>query len=276
MSVANFKPTIWSRELLFSLKKNLIANNLVNRNYQGEITNEGDTVRIQTPGAVQVRNYTGANITFDDVTSTTQSLEIDQAKYFAFLVDDVDQAQANVNLMQSFMVEASHSLAKQADEFVFESYAEAAEANVIEDGFTTENAYTQLTEAAKRLNEANVPNEGRYIVVDPAGIQSLSNNTAFQRASDLGDQVSQMGFQMMGRAAGFWVWMSNNLITDASDVTHYLYGHPIAITFADQILKTEAGRREAGFSDFVKGLHVYGKKVVRPTALGTIQVLQGS
>lgn len=277
MSVGNFKPTIWSRELLFSLKKNLIANNLVNRNYQGEITNEGDTVRIQTPGAVQVRDYTGSNISFDAITSTTQSLEIDQAKYFAFLVDDVDQAQANVNLMQAFMVEAAHSLAKQADEFIFESYAEAAEQNVISDGgFSSSNAYEQLTEASKLLNEANVPDEGRYIVVDPVGIKALSNDTAFQRASDLGDMVSQMGFQMMGRAAGFNVWMSNNLITDASDVTHYLYGHPIAITFADQILNTEAGRREAGFSDFVKGLHVYGKKVTRPTALGTIEVLHGS
>jgi hypothetical protein len=276
MSVNNFKPTIWSREVLFSLKNRLIANNLVNRNYQGEINNEGDTVRIQTPDAIQVGDYTGANINFETITSGTQSLEIDQSKYFAFLVDDVDQAQANVNLMQTYMVEAAHALAKTADTFIFESYADAAEENVIDDGFTEDNAYEILTEAAKRLSQADVPDEGRWVVVDPAGIKALSNDPAFQRASDLGDQTSRFGF--MGMAAGFNVWMSNNLITTSGDpdTTHYLYGHNIAITFAEQINSVEAGRREAGFSDFVKGLHLYGKKVVRPTALGTIEVLQGS
>ena len=71
------------------------------------------------------------------------------------------------------------------------------------------------------------------------------------------------------------VWMSNNLVEDST--TRYgMYGHNIAITFADQIIKTEAGRREAGFSDFVKGLHVYGKKVIRPTALGVFEIPLGS
>lgn len=275
MSVANFIPEIWSRELLFSLKKNLIGTNLVNRNYQGEIANEGDTVRIQTPNAITVGDYDGSDISFETIASATQSMSIDQAKYFAFLVDDVDQAQANVNLMQSFMVESAHSLANVADQFIFSSYTEAAAANVIDSGgFTASNAYEQLTEAGKLLSEANVPEQGRWAVIDPAGVKALSNDPAFQRASDLGDQTSQFGF--MGMAAGFRIWMSNNLpvVTGTPDVKHLLYGHNMAITFADQIISTEAGRREAGFSDFVKGLHVYGKKVVRPTALGTIEVDQ--
>lgn len=271
MSVNNFKPQIWSREVLFSLKKQLMGLNIVNRNYQGEITNEGDTVRITTPAAINVGNYTGANITVQALTSTQQSLVIDQAKFFAFDVDDVDQAQANVNLMQTYMEEAAFALANTADQFILSSYAEALEANVIDDGgFTSSNAYTQLTKAAKLLNKQNVPSVGRYAVVDPEGIEALSNSTAFQRASDLGDTTSREGF--MGRAAGFDIWMSNNVITDDSDVKHYLFGHPIAITFADQILKTEADRRELRFGDIVKGLHVYGKKVVRPAALGTIEV----
>jgi hypothetical protein len=271
MSVNNFKPTIWSRELLFSLKKQLMGLNLVNRNYQGDITREGDTVKITTPSGITIADYTGADLTFQTIASTQQTLTIDQAKAFAFTVDDVDQAQANVALMQAFMVEAAFSLANVADQFVMSSYTEAAAANVIDTGgFTKSNAYEQLTEASKLLNEANVPNQGRYVVVDPAGVKALSNDAAFQRASDLGDVISREGF--MGRAAGFDVWMSNNIPVDASDVKHYLFGHPIAITFADQILKTEAGRHEAKFGDFVKGLHVYGKKVTRPTALGTIEI----
>jgi len=278
MSTANFIPEIWARELLYSLKNQLVGTSLVNRNYQGEITSEGDTVHIQSPSAINTGDYTGSDITFQALASTTQALEIDQAKYFAFLIDDVDQAQANVPLMQSYMGEASYSLAKAADTFILEAYSEAAASNVISSGgFTDENAYEQLTEAGRLLSESDVPDQGRYIVVDPAGIKALSNDPAFLKASDLGDQTAREGF--MGRAAGFDVFMSNNLITvegtgEDPDTKHYLFGHPIAITYADQILKTEAGRREAGFSDFVKGLHVYGKKVVRPTALGTIEVPQ--
>lgn len=274
MSVNNFKPTIWSRELLFSLKKNLIGLNLVNRNYQGEITNEGNKVKITTPAAINVADYDGSDITFQSITSSQQELDIDQAKSFAFLVDDVDQAQANVSLMQAYMEEAAFSLGKVADDFIFDAYSEADADNVIEDASFTENtAFELLTEASARLSEANVPEQGRYVVLSPREFKSLSNDSAFQRASDLGDQTSRFGFQ--GMAAGFMVWMSNNLAED-SDTRYGMYGHNIAITFADQIIKTEAGRTEKKFSDFVKGLHVYGKKVIRPTALGVFEIPLGS
>lgn len=270
MSVRNFVPTIWSREILFTLKKNLIGLNIVNRNYEGDITGQGDTVKITTPSAITVHNYTGSDFSFDEVLSTQQQLEIDQAKAFHFQVDDVDAVQANINLITAYTQEAAHALAKAADTFIFQAYAEAAAANVIDSGgFTSSNAYSQLTEASKRLSEANVPETGRWAVLDPAGFKALSNDTAFQKASDLGDQVSREGF--MGRAAGFDVWMSNNLAVSGGK-KHYLYGHNIGITFADQLLSTEAGRREKAFKDFVKGLHVYGKKVIRPTAIGTIEV----
>lgn len=274
MSVENFKPEIWSRELLYSLKKNLVGTNLVNRNYQGDIANEGDIVRITTPSAINTDDYTGADITFQTITSSQQTLEIDQAKYFGYTVDDVDQAQANVALLQSYMQEASYSLGNVADTFIFESYTEADAANVIDDAtFDSTDAYDTLTEAAARLSEANVPEQGRWAVLSPREFKALSNDDAFQRASDLGDETSRFGFQ--GMAAGFSVWMSNNLVTD-STTRYSIFGHNMAITFADQIIKMEAGRHEAKFADFMKGLHVYGKKVVRPTALGVIEIPLGS
>ena len=190
MSVNNFKPTIWSRELLYSLKKNLIGLNLVNRNYQGEITNEGDKVKITTPASINVDDYDGNDITFQAITSSQQELDIDQAKYFAFLVDDVDQAQANVPLMQAYMQEASFSLGKTADDFIFSAYSDADAANVIEDADFSTGAFELLTEAGARLSEANVPEQGRYVVLSPREFKELSNDAAFQRASDLGDQTS--------------------------------------------------------------------------------------
>jgi hypothetical protein len=275
MSVDNFKPEIWSQEILFSLKQNLLASNLVNRNYEGEIQNQGDTVRITTPNAIATSEYDGDDFTFDEVASTQQTLLIDEARKFHFQVRDIDEVQANVSLMQAFSQEASFSLANDMDRFIFEAYAEADEDNVIDTGgFDESNAWDQLTLAAQLLSEKNVPEQGRWAVVDPAGYRSLARDTAFQRASDLGDQVSREGF--MGRAAGFNVWMSNNLITVEGDpdIKHYVYGHNIAITLAEQLLSIKAGEREKNFADYLKGLHVYGKKVVRPAALGTIEVDQ--
>lgn len=275
MSVDNFKPTIWSRELLFSLKKNLVARSIANTNYQGEITNEGDTVKIQTPDAINVGDYTGADITFQGLTSATQSLAIDQAKYFAFLVDDVDQAQANVPLMQSYMVEASFALADELDTHMFGLYTDADASNVIAKATLTDsNIYGKLVEAKKLLSANNVPMMGRWAVLSPDEIALLENSSEFISASDLGDETKQTGFA--GRIAGFQVFESNNVAEandGTDDVRHLPFGHSIAWTLAEQIVSTEAGRREAGFSDFVKGLHVYGTKVVRPKALGDLRAI---
>lgn len=275
MSVDNFKPTIWSRELLYSLKNNLVARSIMNMNYQGEITSQGDTVKIQTPDAITVGDYTGADITFQGLTSATQSLLIDRAKYFAFLVDDVDQAQANVPLMQSYMIEASFGLADELDSYVMGLYTGADAGNVIaKEALTAANIYDKLVDAKKLLSANNVPMNGRWAVLSPDEIALLEKSDEFISASNLGDETKTTGFA--GRIAGFQVFESNNTVTandGTDDVRHLPFGHSIAWTLAEQIVSTEAGRREAGFSDFVKGLHVYGTKVVRPKALGDLRAI---
>ena len=162
MAVSNFKPSIWSRELLYSLKKSLVGNSIVNRNYQGEITNDGDTVRIQTPNSINVGNYTGADIDFQGLTSATQSLAIDIAKYFAFLVDDVDQAQANVALMQAYMQESSFSLADEADTAILNKFVDADSDNIVgPEALTKGNIYEKCVDAKKNLSLKNVPTKNR-------------------------------------------------------------------------------------------------------------------
>lgn len=274
MSVDNFKPTIWSRNLLYSLKKSLVGNSLVNRNYQGEITSQGDTVKIQTPDAINVGNYTGADITFQGLTSATQSLAIDIAKYFAFLVDDVDQAQVNVPLMQSYMQESSFSLADEADTAIFAKYVDADASNVIADiTLSKANIYDTTVDAKEKLGLNNVPSMNRWITYSPSEIALLEKSDEFISASDLGDQTKRTGFA--GRISGFEVFESNNL-ADVGSIRYIPFGYTGAITFADQIVSTESGRREAGFSDFVKGLHVYGIKTVRPKGLGVIRAVKAS
>ncbi len=274
MSVDNFKPTIWSRELLYSLKKAHVGNSIVNRNYQGEITSEGDTVKIQTPDSINVGNYTGADITFQGLTSATQSLAIDINKYFAFLVDDVDQAQSNVNLMQSYMQEATFSLADEADEAILGKYVDADSSNVIADiTLSTSNIYDTTVDAKENLSSNNVPSMGRWIVLSPSEIALLEKSDEFTAASDLGDETKRTGF--VGRVSGMEVFESNNVADDGS-IRYLLYGYNGAITFADQILKMSAGEAEKKFAEYVKGLHVYGIKTVRPKGLGTIRAVKAS
>lgn len=269
MSVENFKPEIWSRELLFSLKKDLVGMSLVNSNYQGEITQEGDIVKIISPSAISTGSYTGADISFETITSSTQDLAIDQADYIAFTVDDVDQAQANVNLMTAYMVEANYALADDADEFIFGLYTGADASNVISSAaISSSNIYSKLSTAKKNLSLNNVPGTNRWVVLSPKEIEDLENSDEFTSASDLGDSTKRTGFA--GRVAGFEVFESNNVVED-ENTRHLPYGHRMAITYANQITNMEAGRHEAKFADFVKGLHVYGGKVVRATALGDLR-----
>lgn len=270
MSVENFKPEIWSRELLFSLKKDLVGMDLVNTNYQGDITQEGDIVKIISPSAITTGTYTGADISFETVTSSTQDLNIDQADYIAFTIDDVDQAQANVNLMTAYMEEANFAIADDADSFIFGLYTGADSSNVISSSaITSSNIYDKIAEAKKLLSLNNVPGTGRWIVLSPREIELLEKSDDFTSASDLGDQTKRTGFA--GRIAGFEVFESNNVVETGGNVRHLPFGHRMAITFANQIVSMEAGRHEKKFADFVKGLHVYGGKVVRATALGDLR-----
>lgn len=274
MSVDNFKPSVWSRELLYSLKENLVGTSLINRDYQGDISSEGDTVKIQTPDAISVGDYTGADISFDSLTSGTQDLSIDISKYFAFLVDDVDQVQSNVDLMSSYMVEASFSLADEMDERILGEHTEADSSNIIDDTtLSTSNIYSTLLTAKKNLSLNNVPSMNRWVVLSPEEIALLEDSDEFTSASALGDSIKRTGFA--GRIAGMEVFESNNT-ADAGSLRYLPYGYTGAITVADQIVKTEAGRSEKKFSDFVKGLHVYGIKTVRPLGLGRIEAVKAS
>ena len=120
MAITTFIPELWNARLLYALEKNHVATNVVNRNYEGEIKNAGDTVHINTLGAVAVRSYAqGTDLTYDALSTTDQTLVIDQQKYFAFALDDVDKAQAAGDIMDVAMGRAAYSLADVSDAFLY-------------------------------------------------------------------------------------------------------------------------------------------------------------
>lgn len=275
MAVTTFIPELWNARLLYALENAHVATNLVNRDYEGEIANQGDTVHINSIGAVNVKDYTkNTNIADPEVLTTTeQTLVIDQAKYFNFQVDDVDKVQAAGNLIDTAMGRAAYSLADIADAFILKTIANGvATANKIGEKATltnldASNVYENIVKLRTKLDKKNVPTQGRSLVV-PSEVYALllNDTTHFALAMDATkNDVVINGF--VGRIAGFDVYMSNNCVagTDGgsgSDAYFVITAQvPTATTYAEQIIKTEAYRMEKRFADAVKGLHVYGAKV---------------
>ena len=274
MAVTTFIPELWSARLLYALEKSHVATNLVNRNYEGVIANQGDTVHINSIGAITVKDYTkNTDIAAPDaLTTTDQTLVIDQCKYFNFQVDDVDKVQAAGDLIDTAMGRAAYALADVSDAFLLKTIANGvASANKIGakatlTALTASNVYENIVKMRTLLDKSNVPTTGRTIVVPPEVYALLLLDDRFAKSgSDSGQNALLNG--MVGRVAGFDVFMSNNCVsgTDggSGSTAYFVITAQVAsaTTYAEQIIKTEGYRMESRFADAVKGLHVYGAKV---------------
>lgn len=275
MSLQNFIPTVWSGTLLKNLNKAHVYGNIVNRDYQGEIKGFGDTVKINSIGRVTIGDYTKdtAINAPESLTSAQTTLLIDQSKYFNFEVDDIDKAQTNPKVMNEAMQEAAYGLADVTDQFVAGLYTGAT--NVIGSDATPvvptkADTYDYLVDLSVKLGEANIPRAGRFVVVPEWFYGMLQKDDRFIHATAAGDSTIATG--LIGKAAGFDVYISNNVPNVAGAKYKIIAGHPMAITFAEQIVSVEAFRPESKFADAVKGLHVYGGKLVRPSALAVLTV----
>jgi hypothetical protein len=282
MSLDNFIPQIWSASIIRAMEKALVFGSIANRNYEGEIRGAGDKVKINQIGEVEIKDYTKNStvITPEELDSASVTLEIDQAKYFAFKVDDIDTAQANAPVMQAAMAEAAYRLADAADQYIASLYAGAG----VTSGLGTTGTPLDITAKAtaggtisviewlsllgKALDENNVPTQGRFLIVPPAVHQKLV--LANVLTTDTQQDALMNG--VVGYRFGFDIRMSNNVAKLAGDKYKVMAGTTQAISFADQIASVEAYRPESSFSDAVKGLHVYGAKVVRAKALAVSTV----
>lgn len=268
MSVNNFKPTIWSARLQDQFDKALIFRNLVNTNWEGEIQNAGDSVKITTPGNITVNDYSGT-VTYETPDSTQQTLLIDQDKYWAFEVDDADQVQANVNLIDVYTRRAAYALADKVDQNIASLYTDTGATTVALDiSAGSSGVRGALVDANKELDDNSVPRSGRWLVVSPTVFAGIMKSSDYTPASELGDQLKVAG--TVGMLEGFSIFISRNV--QVSTQHKCLFGTQDAITFAGQLVKTEALRRDAAFKDAIRGRFVFGRKVVQPEALGLLNV----
>lgn len=269
-----FIPEIYSAIMLTSLKKAHVyaQPGVVNRDYEGDISGQGDTVKIRSLSRPTIGTYTkgSTTITPEQLSDAQRALYIDQSKYFAFELDDVDAAQSAGGELTTALQEATYGLRDVADQYVAGLYTGAQSANQLGtiSVTTAAGAYTVLRRLRTALNKANVPMEGRYCIV-PAFFEGLLlEDDRFVRVDASGsDQGLRNG--IIGRALGFDVMMSNNAPLVTGDDWAVQAGHPSAIAYAEQIVKVETYRPDDSFSDAVKGLHVYGAKLIRPDAIAT-------
>src|SRR5688572_2446651 len=167
MALTNFIPEIWSKKLLKIFDKTVVMANLVNRDFEGEITSAGDVVHVRTFGDVTVNNYTrDMTISFQALTDPMVDLLIDQQKYFAFKVDDMDKAQANVDILEGYASRAAIAIRDVVDTRLTGHYADVDSGNVIGTdltpiSLTKDNIYSYITQLGEKLDNCNIPQEGR-------------------------------------------------------------------------------------------------------------------
>lgn len=278
MSLTNFIPTIWSARLLENLRKSLVyaQAGVINRDYEGEIRDVGDSVRINAIGAVTISNYSkDTDINAPQTLQDAQTvLTIDQAKYFNFAIDDIDRAQQRPQVMAAAVAEAAYALRDAADQYVAGLYTGVASGNTIGDDATPKvptatTMYEYLVDLGVILDDAKVPRAGRWVVVPPWCHGLLQKDDRFVKAGTARtDEVLRNG--QIGEAAGFTVLVSHNVPNTSGTKYKIIAGHPMAWTYAEQINKVEAYRPERRFADALKGLHLYGAKLVRPSAIAVL------
>lgn len=278
MSIASFIPEVWSARLLEHLRKNLVVANLYNRNYEGEISQMGDTVHINQLAEITIKDYT-ANVDIanpDQLSTSSIPLVIDQGKYYNFYLNDVDRAQARGDLMDDAMRSAAYGLADNLDAYLAGLLAGGTlttglgtDANPLV--VTAENAYELVVKMKVALDKANVPTQGRYLLMPPDFEGFMLLDTRFAGAGGANAE-GRLVNGIVARAAGFDIYISNNVANTEGAKYKVIASTSDQATYANQLIKTEAYRREKGFDDGVKGLHVYGAKVLRPEAVAVATV----
>ena len=309
-----FIPTLWSGKLLAKFYQNTILSEITNTDYEGELKNQGDTVRIRLAPSISIQDYTaGQTLSYEVPEPIFQDMQVNKGKYFGVQVNDVLAYQADMDLMNMFTDDAAKQLKISIENeaffnaFVTEGPAtanEGATAGAISasynlgtdtapiDQSTAENVLNAILRMASVLDEQNVPEDGRFLIISPYDRHLLMQSNIAQ-AYFTGDQSSTIRTGKVGMLDRFTVYVSNLLpkgeagkalvsgldatsggadLTNAKARRTMIAGTKQAISFAMTVDKTEPLRNQTDFGDIVRGLAVYGRKVVKPEALVIAQV----
>lgn len=270
MAYTNFIPELWAEKVQRENEKMLVMAKLCNRQWEGELKKKGDTVHILGIGSPTIGEYDGTDINAPEaLTDTTIPLVINHAKYFNVLVDDVDKRQAAPkDLMTQILAECSETLAAQEDlDIATDIYSDVTQ-KVQVDSCTKENARSFLQKAKTQLFKAGVkPGSEIVAVVSPDYLERVEMEVENLETDNMNTATN--GFK--GKTSGISIYLTNNTYTNTSKEIIYVMTKR-AIAHANQINEVKAYSPESRFADAVKGLNVYGTKLVRPKELVALEV----
>ncbi len=279
MALSYFIPTVWSETLYRELDREYIAVKNCSRDFEGDIKNVGDTVKIVGVSPVSVFNYTkNTDMSApEELTDSVRTLQINVAKAFNFAIDDIDKAQATPKLMKEAMHVAASALANEADKYVYGLYSSvAADQTVTVTGLTSSDVIDTLLEVKQKMLENDVAGNEEIILEVPPVVASKIVKARILNGTDNTETLDR---GCIGTFMGFKVFVSNNIksanVTSGGETLKYykcFARTKRAITFAEQINEIEAYRPELRFADAVKGLHLYGAKIVYPKELLLLNV----
>jgi hypothetical protein len=311
----SFIPQLWSNKLNAKFYANTMLTEISNTDWEGEIRNQGDTIRIRTAPSITINDYNGAGSTLTSEVPTPiyADMQINKGKYFSVQVNDVLAHQADMDLMNMFTDDAAKQLKISIENEAFFQWfvtegADAANKGATAgalsgsynlgtdiapiDQATPANVLQAILRMSAALDEQNVPEDGRWLIISPFDRQLLMQ-TDIAQAYFTGDQSSTIRTGKIGMLDRFEVYVSNLLprgttakslvaglsatstgttVTNAKVRRMMVAGTKHACAFASQITKTEPLRNQTDFGDIVRGLSVYGRKVVKPEALVTALV----
>ena len=282
----NFLPIIYSQKVQKFFRTASVVEDITNTDYAGEIENFGDTVNIIKEPTITVSSYTrGGQINIQNLADDQLQLTVDQANAFAFKVDDIEERQSHINFEALATSSGAYALKDSYDENVIAAMFSGAGTTVGSDGSGTDTGFGSsetdptdiLANSAKRLHAADVPTDNRWFLGTPEFYEQLGQASAkLMDASVTGDGTSPLrnGNVMDGQVNGFRLYMTNNFA--ASSTANYfkvMFGHMSSTATANQIAKTEVVRDPDSFADIVRGLHIFGRKVLRTEALFARHIL---
>lgn len=287
-----FVPEIYSKKVQIALRKAAVAEAICNTDYMGEISAFGDTVNIIKEPQIAVADYTrGLAVTATDLTDQELVLTIDQAKSFSFKIDDLEKRFSHVNFQAVASDNAAYALRDAMDSNILAAISAGASVTTgmgttsapIDIGFATGeiDPLNQMSLAAKELDEANAPEDGRWFVAAPEWYNQLANTSSKLLSVDFnaGQGSIRNGLVASGLLRGFQMYKSNNLPTNdltgatpagTATAPEALFGHISGTSAASSMNKVETIRDTGTFSDIVRGLMVWGRKVLRPEITGKI------
>ena len=281
MTLNSVIPAVWSAKLLMNLNDVHVYADLLTREYEGEIKRSGDSVRINTVGRVNISTYAknSTSLTRETLDTAAQVLVVDQSHYFDFDIDDVDAAQQSPKVMSAFMTEAAWGFNDTIDSDLATILSAGAgttntAAASVGTGAGDDDAYEVLVNLGVSLTENNVPKQGRWVVIPPWYEGMLLKDARFVSfgTAQNGDALKN---GKIGRAAGFEIRVSNNVPVTSLAYT-VIAGVNSAAAYVEQLRDVEPYRPHDGFSDAVKGLLLYGRKVIDPSRLVKVVATQAT